>query len=127
VESSNFIPSEISFPFKRGQQRRMIWSIFSSSAGLRFFDLCYSLEALLLLKTRCSSCTSAASKIVSYKELVTLLKSLAEAYKDTGEVPACYVLSRANTCQVSYPTVSVLLYSFRDNNSVNRERKAVEF
>lgn len=94
VESSNFAPSKISFPFKRGLQRRMFWSIFSSSAGLRFCDLWYSPEPLLFLETRCSSCTSAASEIVSYEEPVTLLKSLVEAYEDTGEVPACYALPR---------------------------------
>lgn len=127
ISGSNFPPAKISSPFKRGLQRRMVWSISSSSAGLRFCDLWYSLEPLLLLKTRCSTSTSAASEIVSYKELVTLFKSLAEAYEDTGEVPICYVLSRANIHHVSYPIVSASHHSFRDNNSVNREVKATEF
>lgn len=127
VESSNFSTPKMSFCFKRGLQRRMIWSIFSSSAGLKFYDLWYCLGPLLLLKTRCLSCSLTASEIVSYEELVTFLKSLAEAYKDTGVVPACYVLSRANTCQVSYPIISASHHSFKDNNNVNREVKATEF
>lgn len=118
VESSKSSSLKSFFPHKRGLQRRMFWSIFSSSTGLRSFDLWYSLEPLLLLKTRCSSCTWEAFETNSYKESLTLLKSLVDGYKITVQrhwtdsYMLCVFICRVNTFQVSHLIVCLCLAGF---------------
>lgn len=117
VESSNFALSKISFHFKR-----MIWHISCSSAGLRFYNLWYSPWSLYYCWRPGAhpALQQPLNLPKSCKELLTLWKSLAQTYEDTGEVPWCYVHSQGNTYPVSFPII-------RDNNSVNREAKATVF